>query len=681
MNDFATTDATPRWWRIAFENDGTAWLFFDKPNASANTLSRIALAQLNTCLDEVERRLPRALIIVSEKDSGFIAGADIKEFTAVKSTEQAMELVRAGQAVFARLEALSIPTVAAINGFALGGGLELALACRYRIAASGAETRLGFPEVQLGIHPAWGGTVRSVRLIGPAAALEMMVSGRALRGEEALKRGLIDKLVSPAELRTAARSLALNPPAAHDSGLRAKILNFAPLRFFLAGLVRKQVRKRARPDHYPAPYSIIELWRKYGADRTVGYQAEARSLAKLLETPTCRNLVRVFLLQDRLKNLGARTSVKVERVHVVGAGLMGGDIATLCAARQLDVTLQDTSQELVQGALDRAAKYFAKRYRDDLERSSRSSRLRGDVAGEGIANADVVIEAIYEDADAKRKLYAVVEPKLKSGALLGTNTSSIVLEELAAQLARPDRLVGVHFFNPVAQMPLVEIVHGEQTSKESADCAMALVRQLDKLPLPCRSSPGFVVNRVLMPYLTEAMIAADEGIPLAIIDRAATDFGMPMGPIELADVIGLDIALHVGQILGQVSGRPEVASIRQLVAQKKLGKKSGEGFYVWHDGKPVKPGADQAALPPDLQDRLILPILNESVAVLREHVVEDADLIDAGIIFGTGFAPFRGGPIQYARSRGVAQVVARLEELSHTYGAHLRPDAGWQLLQ
>jgi 3-hydroxyacyl-CoA dehydrogenase/enoyl-CoA hydratase/3-hydroxybutyryl-CoA epimerase len=301
--------------------------------------------------------------------------------------------------------------------------------------------------------------------------------------------------------------------------------------------------------------------------------------------------------------------------------------------------------------------------------------MRMDVAGEGVAAADVVIEAIIENAEAKRALYAKIEPRLMPGALLATNTSSIEIETLAAGLQDPGRLVGLHFFNPVAQMQLVEIVKGAGSHAEAVRNAVLFTRKLDKLPLPCKSAPGFVVNRILTPYINEALFALAEGVPAELIDRAGTRFGMPMGPIELADVVGLDVSLHVGRVLAEAFRRPVPQLLLDKVEQRKLGRKSGEGFYVWKDGKPVH-APSNAAPPPDLEDRLILPMLNEAAAALREGVIEDAELLDAGAIFGTGFAPFRGGPLQYAKERGVEEVTARLDALAKRYGERFRPDPG-----
>jgi 3-hydroxyacyl-CoA dehydrogenase/enoyl-CoA hydratase/3-hydroxybutyryl-CoA epimerase len=361
---------------------------------------------------------------------------------------------------------------------------------------------------------------------------------------------------------------------------------------------------------------------------------------------------------------------------------MGGDIAAWSALRGFTVTLEDRALEYIEPALKRAQELFDKRLREPAKSAEARARLRADVAGEGVPAADLVIEAIFENLDAKRELYARLEPRMKPTALLATNTSSIMLEPLAERLAHPERLVGLHFFNPVPQMPLIEIVHAQRTALATVQTATGFARRLDKLPVPCRSAPGFMVNRVLTPYLYEAMLAAQEGTPLALIDRCAVSFGMPVGPIELIDVVGLDVASHVGEIIAQELGRPvtQIARLNELLAAKKFGRKSGEGFYVWREGKAMKPAADADAAPPDLIDRLILVMVNECVACLRERVVETADLVDAAVVFGTGFAPFRGGPLTYARARGVPAVVTRLTELAARYGERFRPDAGWSAL-
>jgi 3-hydroxyacyl-CoA dehydrogenase / enoyl-CoA hydratase / 3-hydroxybutyryl-CoA epimerase len=672
-----------RSWSLERDTDGIAWLTLDKPGTSANVLSSSVLIELDGLLASLEKDLPHAVVVISAKKSGFVAGADIREFTGISDADSGYRLIHAGQQVLNRLAALPCPTVAAIHGFALGGGLELALACRHRVAVGDERLSLGLPEVQLGIHPGFGGTVRSVQLIGVRAAMELMLTGRPVRADKALRLGLVDVLTSEAELHATARALALQGRAARHAPFIERLLSAAPLRPLVRRSLIAQVARRAPREHYPAPYAIIDLWARFAARGAPALEAEARSIAHLFTTPTSRNLVRVFLLQDRLKSAGGRSSTEIRHVHLVGAGVMGGDIAAWAALRGFTVTLEDRALEYIEPALKRAGELFDKRLRDPAKNAAARERLRADVAGAGVAAADVVIEAIFENLAAKQDLYARLEPRMKPGALLATNTSSLMLEPLAARLARPEGLVGLHFFNPVAQMPLIEIVHAVRTDPAAVQTATAFARRLDKLPVPCRSAPGFMVNRVLTPYLNEAMYAAEEGVPLAAIDRAAVRFGMPMGPIELADVVGLDVGAHVGEIIAQELGRPppQLPRLAALLAAKKLGRKSGEGFYVWKEGKPVKPEGDRGAVPEDLTDRLILVLVNECVACLREQVVEDADLVDAAVLFGTGFAPFRGGPLSYARARGTRAIVARLQELAARHGARFAPDAGWTLLE
>ena len=671
--------ADPNTWTLEVDADRIAWLTCDTPGSSTNVLSAAVLRDLSAQLKDIAARRPVGVVIRSAKRSGFIAGADIKEFLKIRTPEDGYALIRAGQLVLQELADLPCPSVAALHGFALGGGLELALACTYRIGADDASLSLGLPEVLLGIHPGFGGTVRTVQLIGARSALDLMLKGKPYKGPRALAVGLIDELVPPAALRERAKARLLRAPPKATAPFVDKLLNLGLARPFVARQIGATLRAGVRRDQYPAPYAILDLWLRHGAAGIESYEAEARSISELMCTPTSRNLVRVFMLQDRLKSLGGKSAVDFRHVHVIGAGVMGGDIAAWAAYRGMTVTLQDRSAALVQPAMDRAKIFFEKRLKDPQAAAAAVARLSMDVAGDGVAGADVVIEAIVENVDAKQALYAALEPKLKPGAILATNTSSLRIETLCQTLADPSRLVGIHFFNPVAQLQLVEIVQGRATQLEIVQSALKFTRKLDKLPLPCKSAPGFVVNRILTPYVNEALFALQSGIPAEVIDRAGKNFGMPMGPIELTDMVGLDVSLHVGRVLAEALQRRVPDILVTLVEQKKLGRKSGEGFYVWRDGKPVRTET-QFPLPEDLEDRLILPMLNEAVACLREGVVEDADLLDAGAIFATGFAPFRGGPLQYAKARGIPNVTARLTELEQRYGERFRPDPGWQQL-
>jgi 3-hydroxyacyl-CoA dehydrogenase / enoyl-CoA hydratase / 3-hydroxybutyryl-CoA epimerase len=671
----------PGSWQVEIDADRVAWLTCDTPGTSTNVLSAAVIKDLAAALTEIAHAKPAGVVVSSAKPGGFIAGADIKEFVEIHTPEQGYALVRAGQVVFDQLEALPCPSVAAIHGFALGGGLELALAATYRVGADDGQLSLGLPEVMLGIHPGFGGTVRSVRLMGVRPALDLMLKGKPYRGRKALEAGLLDELVPPAELKAAAKSLVLSAPPKRSAPFVERLLNLKAMRPFIARQATSALRSKLPKEHYPAPYAIVDLWQRHGAAGAESYEAEAHSIATLMCGATSRNLVRVFLLQNRLKGLGGKAAAEFRHVHVIGAGVMGGDIAAWAAFRGMSVTLQDRSAELIEPALGRARAFFDKRLKDPKAAQDAAGRLRMDIEGQGVGQADVVIEAIFENVDAKRALYAVLEPQLKPNAVLATNTSSIRIETLAQTLANPRRLVGIHFFNPVAQMQLVEIVHGATTDPGAVERAIWFTRKLDKLPLPCGSAPGFVVNRILIPYINEALFALSEGIPAAVIDRTGTRFGMPVGPIELADVVGLDVGLHVGGVLAEAFHRQIPEILVKRVAEKKLGRKSGEGFYAWKDGKVVRGPEETGEIPPDLEDRLILPMLNESVAVLREGVIEDADLLDAGAIFATGFAPFRGGPLQYAKSRGISAITARLSELAERYGVRFRPDPGWSLLR
>ncbi len=666
-------------WTLQVDADRVAWLTADMAGSSANVLSGDMVRELSAKLTEIAALRPVGTIVQSGKASGFIAGADIKEFVRIRSPEEGYALVRAGQAVMQQLEQLRCPSVASIRGFALGGGLELALACTYRIGADDAALSLGLPEVLLGIHPGFGGTVRSVRLMGVRRSLELMLKGRPFRGAQALRVGLLDELAPPAELAARAKSLLLRRPPTRSAPLVDRLMNLGLARRWVAKQTLATLSRSVRREHYPAPYAIVDLWRRYGATGAAAYEAEARSISELMCSPSSRNLVRVFLLQDRLKGLGGDSTAVFKHVHVIGAGVMGGDIAAWSAFRGMTVTLQDRSEELIAPALARAKSFFARRLKDPAAAAAAAARLTMDVNGDGVADADVVIEAIFENVAAKCALYAELEPKLKPSAILATNTSSIKIETLSQNLRDPGRLVGIHFFNPVAQLQLVEVVQGASSRAQVVTDALRFTRKLDKLPLPCKSAPGFVVNRILTPYVNEALFALEAGVPPEIIDRAAVRFGMPMGPIELTDVVGLDVSLQVGRVLSSAFQREIPQILIKLVEQKKLGRKSGEGFYRWQDGKAQKHHVEDSAVPADLEDRLILPMLNEAVAVLREATVQDADLLDAGAVFATGFAPFRGGPLHYADERGIAEVVKRLNELADRYGVRFRPDAGWGL--
>ncbi len=667
-----------RHWRPQQRDDGVLVLYFDRADAAVNAFSQDALIELGGALERIALELPKALVIASGKASGFIAGADLKEFQEFDRKGTVNDAIARGQRTFQKLAELRCPTVAAIHGFCMGGGTEISLACRYRVASSDASTRIGLPEVQLGIFPGWGGSARLPQLVGAPAAMDMMLTGRALSAKAARGIGLVDKVVEPAQLIEAAAALALKG-CKRPLKLRAlaKLSNTFAARKLLAPQMAKQVARKAPKAFYPAPYALIATWAKSGGRPIrARLDAERRAVVKLAGTATARNLIRIFFLTERMKALGKGES-GIARVHVVGAGVMGGDIAAFAAYKGFEVTLQDREQRFIDPAMTRAQALFEKKVKDPAKRPEVAARLQSDLNGDGVTTADLVIEAIIENPDAKRDLYNAVEPRLKAGALLTTNTSSIPLDELREHIARPAQFAGLHYFNPVAQMPLVEIIRHDGMDAETERRLAAFCKVLGKFPVPVAGSPGFLVNRVLFPYMLEAATAYAEGIPGPAIDKAAVRFGMPMGPIELIDTVGLDVAAGVSKELAPFLGLQIPAALATVEAGKR-GKKDGQGIYVWENGKPKKPELPSGyVVPDDLEDRLILPLLNEAVACLHAGVVSDADLLDAGVIFGTGFAPFRGGPIQHIRATGADALLARLQALQAKYGERFAPRPGW----
>ncbi len=665
-------------WSIEKDTDDICWLHLDVSESSTNILRRDVLEELDKILDEMAKSSPAGIVFVSDKKNGFIAGADINEFTRITTQQQATEMLQRGHAIMNKIAALPCTSVAMINGFCLGGGFELALACTYRVMCDNKSTRVGLPEVKLGIHPGYGGTVRCIQKAGPLAGMNAMLTGRLLTGRTAKKMRLVDDLVPERQLKRAAHYMVVNRPHKKEMPLKDKILNHILIRPFIANQMRKQVAKKASREHYPAPYKLIDLWQYHMDNPRRMLEKEIQSVASLVTDETAKNLVRVFFLQEALKTQGNKKDFQPQHIHVIGGGVMGGDIAAWCALRGFHVTVQDQQPQALAGTMKRSLHMFKKKFKKD-KRAIRDAidRLIPDTNGFGIKHADLIIEAIFEDKKVKQSLYQDVEPQMKADAILATNTSSIPLEELATCLANPQRLVGIHFFNPVALMPLVEIVRGENTDDDTMKKASAFGRQIDKLPLPVKSSPGFLVNRILMPYLMEAVEMVGEGIAPEKIDNAALKFGMPMGPIELADTVGLDVCKSVATILsnGETLNLPK--KMQSMVERGKLGKKTSEGFYKWEKGKPVKDKNAASGDLSEIQDRMLFRFLNEAAACKREKVVEGDDLIDAGIIFGTGFAPFRGGPLHYMKAQDSKQLSERLEQLKTKYGDRFLPDEAW----
>lgn len=655
-------------WRYTLDIEGIAWATFDREGESANALGRRPLEELGAIIEAVEAGAKagkiKGLVLLSGKEKSFIVGADIREFDLLDTEAKVIEGIKPVTVMLDRLERMPVPVVAAIHGVCVGGGFELILACHYRIATRDGSTRVGFPEVKLGIFPGFNGTARSIRQAGPLAAMQNMLTGSMIRATAARGLGYIDQLVgSPQELRWAARKAVQQKRKCTPAKFPKSAAGVWPVRAWLAGKMRTQTSRKVREDHYPAPFRLIDLFEKHGGNLASLKEAETRAFAPLMVSETSRNLRRVFRLSELLKAQAPKSiDWKPLRVHVIGAGTMGADIAGWCVASGMEVSLQDISAEAIKKGIDAQAKLLGRKFRTKAQRDAAKARLVADPTGDLVGRADVVIEAIVEKLEIKHKLFQDIEAKMKPGAVMATNTSSIMIEDIAKGLKDPGRLIGIHFFNPVAQMPLVEIVRGAGSREEDVRKGAIFVTAIDKFPLVVKSVPGFLVNRVLAPYLMGALSRLDKGEAKEKIDEAARTFGMPMGPIELADAVGLDVCLHVGKILDQA---PNASRLDDMVKAGKLGKKSGEGFYKWVDGRAQK--TEMSYDPVELKKlgrELIEPLLVECVRCRDEGVVENADLVDAGVIFGTGFAPFRGGPLHFratetaARPSGVQRAAA-----------------------
>ncbi len=656
---------------------GVAWLLIDREDSPVNTFDATFMEELAAQLEVLEAEVPKALVIRSAKPAGFAMGADINEFRGLTDRGEAGRRVEEANALFDRLERLPCRKIAVVHGTCAGGGTELALCCDLRLAVANAE--IGLPEIRLGLHPGLGGTARLTHLIDPVAAMTMMLTGRNVPAGKARRLGLVEAVIEERHVLNAVAAAVAGRVRSARPGLREMALRTRPARLVAARKMRARADEKARPEHYPAPRALIHLWEADGGDREAMLKAERASFTDLLTGDTAQTLFRVFDLRSKLRGHGRDTDHGIAHVHVVGAGAMGGEIAAWSALKGFRVTFTDPDLSAMGKAYANACKLYEKEIRRLPDRVAARDRLIWDPEGTGAGHADLVIEAAPEKAELKRRIFEQIEPRMKDDAILATNTSSLPLGELAEALGRRGNFLALHFFNPVSKMPLVEVARHEGTADAPYARALAFTNAIGKLPAPVAAAPGFLVNRVLMPYLLEALALMDEGVARETIDEAAEAFGMPMGPIELADQVGLDICLDVARTLGEARGNEASAIpdwLEEKVGKGELGRKTGAGLYDYRDGKPAK-GKPARDVDPRITDRLILPMLNTTVACLREGIVADADTADAGMIFGAGFPPFRGGPLAYARARGVGHVVSRLEELAEANGPRFAPDDGW----
>jgi 3-hydroxyacyl-CoA dehydrogenase/enoyl-CoA hydratase/3-hydroxybutyryl-CoA epimerase len=645
-------------WHFDIDVEGIGWLTIETPRGPVNTLSRETIAELEQLVTRFEELHAEGallgVVLLSNKETGFIAGADVTEFDAMSDPGVLPAALRRTHALFDRIEDAKYPFVAGIHGFCLGGGLELALACHWRIAVSDDATRLGFPEVNLGIFPGFGGTGRSIRQAGPVDAMQAMLTGRMIRASAARRMGLVDKLVRHRDqLRWEGRKAVLAGKRSSPAPWTKRVMGMGPMRDYVADKMRKQVARKARREHYPAPYALIELFERHGNDPKAMSAGEIEAFVPLMASATAGNLRRVFFLSESLKKQGLRGEAKpvFRRVHVIGAGVMGGDIAAWCALRGMGVTLQDLDMDRIKPALERAKGLFRKRLKTPTEVQSAMARLQADPEGKGLARADVIIEAVVENLEIKRKIFGDVEKRAKPQAIIASNTSSIELERIAEGLANPSRVIGLHFFNPVAQLPLVEVIRSTFNTDLDIARGASFALAIGKSPVVVKSAPGFLVNRVLMPYMLGAVQLLEAGQSKEQIDAAAIAFGMPMGPIELMDTVGLDVGRSVAQELGH--DVPETSRFATLIREGKLGRKTGEGFYRWDKGKAIKGEAPEHKDLAGFGRELVKPLVDATVLAVNEGIVASADLADMGVIYGTGFAPFMGGPM-HAREHGRA---------------------------
>jgi 3-hydroxyacyl-CoA dehydrogenase/enoyl-CoA hydratase/3-hydroxybutyryl-CoA epimerase len=672
-----------------FDSDGVCWAAMDMPGRSANVLDDKVLGDFERLIESLEADTPKGLILYSTKAAGFMAGADVEMFDAM-SADEIRSMIEHGKDLLERLEDLKCPTVAMVHGHCLGGGLEVALACDQRVARDDAQ--LGLPEVKLGLVPGLGGTYRLPSLVGSVDGMSLIIAGKSLDAGKAEAMGLVDQAVPERHLRKAAKArLSQTREKPHGlEALKRDALDTRPARGFAAGQMRKKTRETIREDHYPAPFRLIDIFEEHGLSHDL-MDAETELFAELSGSIASRNLRRVFLLQETAKREARLDdgALEISRVHVIGAGAMGGDIAAWAALKGFEVTVTDVRLQPIADAVKSANDLF-----DEKPAKNRGSlrpprnRFIPDPSGHGVEQADLIIEAAPEKLDLKEQLFEELEPRMKPDAIIATNTSSLRLKDMASALKKPGRLVGLHFFNPVSKMPLVEMVRQGRSSKRAMAQGAAFAEALDKLPVIAKDAAGFIVNRALTPYLLEAARLMEEGVKPEVIDAAAEKFGMAQGPVEVADHVGLDIALDVAEHLKadfpkEIGGIP--ANVKQTLEERGAGVKDGCGFYDYEDGEARKSRVSDDDLSDEridpICDRLILPLLNVCAQLLHEGVAQDEGDVDTALIFGAGFAPFRGGPFGYARYRGIDTVVADLEHLAEKHGDRFAPSEGWSILQ
>jgi 3-hydroxyacyl-CoA dehydrogenase/enoyl-CoA hydratase/3-hydroxybutyryl-CoA epimerase len=634
-------------WLANVDEDGIAWLYLQTVGKSVNVLNNAVMTELECLLDRLENKKDlRGVALLSGKKGGFVYGADIHEFETLKTASEVANHMLYVHGLFNRIEALPVPSCVGVDGIAVGGGLEIALTFDRLFITSSSKTKLGFPEVNLGIMPGYGGSGRAYGRIGTKAVLDMMVSGRPIGSIDAIKTGLADELVDkPDDLEKSMREWIIGCNG--EKPIFTELETAADATAIAAA--KDKYLKRLRSDHTPAPAAIIEHVENFGHDKSAMSASEIDVFPNLMVSSASKNLRRVFYLTDAVRK-SARGESGIKRMHVVGAGVMGGDIAAIGAMAGLDVTLTDMNEAAIVGAIARAKKLFERRLKSDEKVALALARLRTDLDGNGATDADLIIEAVAEKLEVKQAVFKNLEAVSKASAILATNTSAIPLEDIATALNGPERLIGLHFFNPVPVLPLVEVIWSKYSDPEIVSRGMQFAGQIGKMPVRCKSAPGFLVNRALLPYIFKAIEAVAGGEKADHIDEALVDFGMPMGPIELADQIGLDVCLDVGIVLGMPPATK--ALLDEKCRTGTIGRKSGSGFYEWDGNRAIR--AHQSKDPrvmAAIAKNMLAPMIEECRQAVDENVVDTADSADAGMIFGIGFPGFRGGPLNWSKEQ------------------------------
>ncbi|MGB1057297.1 MAG: 3-hydroxyacyl-CoA dehydrogenase NAD-binding domain-containing protein [Candidatus Puniceispirillaceae bacterium] len=632
-------------WSVSVDADNLCWLTLDVAGKSVNVLTHAVMAELGQILDWLDQQDTIAGIgMLSGKPGGFVYGADIAEFELLTTADDVLQHMQMVHGLFNRIESFGAPTIVGIDGIAVGGGLEIALTFDRLLTTASNKTKLGFPEVNLGILPGYGGSGRAYGRVGTAVVTEMMMSGKPLSANAALAAGLIDETVDDAaDLQpTMATWLTQQSQQKPPRQQRENTADQSAL-----DAARAQFLKRLRADHTPAPFAIIDHVARHGHSAAAMSAGEMDIFPDLMVGTASKNLRRLYYLTDKVRKT-ARGNSAIQNLHVVGAGVMGGDIAAVAAMSGLNVTLTDMNETAMNAAIDRAAQLFARRLKSDDKITAARNRLTADPDGHGAAHADLVIEAVAEKLPVKQAVFAALEQVIKPDAILATNTSAIPLEDIAAALQDPSRLIGLHFFNPVPVLPLVEVIWSQYSNQDFVTRGMQFAGQIGKMPIRCQSAPGFLVNRALLPYMFKAVEAVAAGEDADQIDESLVDFGMPMGPIELCDQVGLDVCLDVGMVLGIAPAAEAV--LREKCEAQNLGRKTGTGFYQWDGNLPIRPrAAVDAVRMADIAAAMLAPMIEQCQQAVDEGVVDSADSADAGMIFGTGFPGFRGGPLHWSQ--------------------------------